>query len=432
MNTYKIAPVLLLSIFTVMMACKKDHNLQNNVPAPEVESQKAGIQTLSKWGVVITASASEPGESENSERLNTLQPVDKCALAEKYGVTYIRSGITKKQWDDDKDGFLFTYDQYTDKGFRIALNIIWKDPKEAGVPTPVPFVTNADNKNGAYYKFVNDVITTLASPEHKKPALVVVENEETNKKFYILDDGVSDYDKYIEMLSTVVSICKKHDINVTNGGITCRGLTFATHDWLYTNPKRKQEANDYAYNSMPLSAYHTLYPPCPTGVSPIGKENISSQCDMINYYVDHYKLLDISGINIHWYEPVKIRYWDDSKNNGTPWKYGVDRKTISQSSLITTIEYLTKIGSPKKVLSNEIGQLTTTDCLTKDIMNLIDTRPYQAFSIALWYDGDGGEIYGAKALHNTFIQSPLYTFRRTGLMFEEIVSNPASSKSCTP
>lgn len=435
MNRYQLQKFVALCLFVfVFTQCKKDFSSAGSDAVSQTQSASGQEIALSKWGVVINCSAPSSSEAEDHTELNFMEPAQKVTLAGEYGVTYIRCGITKEKWDDSKDGFLYTYDQYTDKGFRILLNIIWKEPvkSKTGEMTPVPFVTNAGDKTGDYYKYVKDVVETLTSPEHKRPAGVVVENEETNKLYHVLDGGEKDYHKYIGMLNAVIEICKPKGIDVTNGGLTARALTFATHDWLNSFSHRKEEAKTYAYNSMPPSAYHTLYPPCPEGIYPIGKDNIAKQADMINYYIDHYKSMDMNYINVHWYEPVKMRYWDESRNNGTPWKAGVNKNEISEGALEGMVEYISKKASPKKVISNEIGQLTNSDCLTKKIMNKIDERPYGAFTVATWYDSDAGELYGAKALHNTYTNDPFYGLRNTGIMFREIIKNPSGNKSCSP
>ena len=427
------------TIVFIFVAASLTHCKKNISPGKNDEAVYAGqaakqATVLSKWGAVINGSASSTAGAEDGSKINYLQPVDKVSLALDYGVTYVRCGITKEGWDTSKEGFLYTYDQYTDNGFRILLNIIWKDAMDpkTGVLTPVPFVANAGDKSGAYYKFVKQVIDTLTSPRHERPALVVVENEETNKNYHVLDNGTKDYNKYIGMLDAVISICSPKGISVTNGGLTARALTFATHNWMKSFPKRETEANNYAKNSMPPAAYYTLYPPPPSGVGTIGKDNITTQVDMVNYYVEHYKTRNMGGINVHWYEPVKIRFWDDAKNNGTPWKYGVSKNDISAGSLDGMVEYLSKYGSPLKVISNEIGQLTNSDCLTKKIMNKINERPYNAFSIAAWFDSDAGELYGAKALHNTYTSDPVYKLRSAGTMFQQVIKNPSTTKSCSP
>ena len=65
-------------------------------------------------------------------------------------------------------------------------------------------------------------------------------------------------------------------------------------------------------------------------------------------------------------------------------------------------------------------------------MNNVDTIAFGAFNIASWYDGDGGELYGSKALHNTFQNEPLYKLRNTGTMFQQIIINPESNRNCSP
>ena len=148
--------------------------------------------------------------------------------------------------------------------------------------------------------------------------------------------------------------------------------------------------------------------------------------------MDNYKTSSVDYINFHWYEPAIARGWRDSVNGGSPWSQGINKNDTSAGALDNVLQYLTVAAGHKKVISNEIGQITQSDCLTRKIMKKIASRPYNAFEIASWFDGDGDNTYEAKALHNTFILSPFYTIRNTGITFQKLIINPNGFPACIP
>lgn len=423
-------------ITTLMMfGCRKDVDTAatiSNENSFYSEESISKLLTANQFGVVINSSSSKPSGSDGTAPQLILSPSDKIRLAKTYGVTYIRSGITKDQWDTSKEGFLYTYDNFTKNGFKVVLNIIWKTnyKDENGTNVPIPFPTNANNPNSAYYKYVKAVMDALTAEGRTPPAAVVVENEEPNKIYHVVNTE-ADWTKYINMLQANIDICHSKNVKVTNGGLTVRLLTYAAHDWLKNGLMRPKTAKSFANASMPPSNYYTLYPPVPPGVNGVGKSYIESQVYMVNWFVNKYLTMNLDYVNFHWYEPANVRGWDDVKNNGTPWSYGISEDDTAANAMDNVINYL-KTRTTKEVISNEIGQLTISPCLTTKILHKIKARPYNAFQITTWYDGDGDDTYEGKALHNTH-SANLYSLRSTGVAFKKFIVSPTTaSLICTP
>ncbi len=426
-NTVLLA---LLGAVFIAPSCKKAIAQEEASVTSEVFSQSA-TAAANPWGVVINSSSSDPLFATDVLKQTILSPASKIDLAKDYGVKYIRTNLTKEEWDTQRSGFLYTYGNFVDNGFSMLLTITWKDPVVVnGKPTGVEFPYDANNPTSPYYKFVKQVIDSLTK-RGMPPAVVVVENEETNKNYHVIEK-TSDYDKYIDMLKAVTTICHAKSIKVTNGGLTLRGLTYVTWDWLKNVKGKPTEAQTFALNSMPPSSYYALYPPRPVEIKSAGIENINGQIDMMQYFISKYTTLSLDYVNFHWYEPAIVRGWVDSANGGSPWKNGIDKNDTCTGSLDNVLRYLTTSVKPKKVISNEIGQFTTSDCLTRKIMKKIASRPYNAFEIASWFDGDGDSEYEAHALHNTFILTPFYTKRSSGVTFKRLVGDAAANPSCSP
>lgn len=432
MQTCKNYLFFSLFLCTLLISGCKKTLAQKDEAILSVTSNSRVVSPVTPWGVVINTSSSTLLGASDPLQQNILTPANKIALALDYGVRFIRTELTKDEWETSRSGFFYTYTNFVNNGFRIVLNITWEEPTPSeGSFIPVPFPSDADNPSSPYYKFVQEVIDSLTSNGRTPPAVVVVENEEPNKNYHVLVD-TNDSRKYLLMVNAVTSICHAKGIKVANGGLTLRGLTFATWDWLKNVKGRATEAQIFAKNSMPPSAYYTLYPPRPANIKSIGILNINNQIAMINYFTSNYKTSDLDYINFHWYEPAIVRGWIDLNNGGSAWSQGISKNDTSAGAMDNVLKYLTSIKGTRKIISNEIGQLTQSDCLTRKIMNKVAARPYNAFEMALWYDGDGDNEYEPKALHNTFILAPFYTIRNTGITFKRLISDPAANPSCTP
>lgn len=419
---------ILLSIIVLACACKKDLKSES-LNSSSVDFSRRSTYANS-WGVVISKTGTSIAESENLAGQYTLSPINKVQLAKTYGVQFYRAGIVKKDWDQNKTGFLFTYDQYKNNNLSVLLNLIWKDTKDevTGIDSPQPFADDALNPNSEYYKWVKEVIDSLSKPTRQKPVVIVVENEENNSLYHIVETE-ADYLKYVNMVKAVIQICQPKGIPVTNGGITSKALQLTTHNWLKNSQRRLSEAQMFAWNAFMPSMYYTLYPPRPSGIFSEGNENLKFQVDQVMYFLNAYKTMSISCINFHWYEPAKARGWKDEKNNGLAWNNGVNKNHTSLNVLETSMEFMTTYNAPKKIITNEIGILTNSSCLLLELTTKIAARPYGSLDVACLFDGDGKQPYDAKGFHNTFPEStnPIFNLRPTGDMFSKIVKKQSTA-----
>jgi hypothetical protein len=98
----------------------------------------------------------------------TMTTTDKIAIANSLGVNYIRNAIKLEDWT----GSSTAYEKIRAK-FQVVLNLNWG---HAARRRSVLFPTNLP----VYAAKVNAVLT-----KYPTPALVVLENEETNKNYHV-------------------------------------------------------------------------------------------------------------------------------------------------------------------------------------------------------------------------------------------------------
>lgn len=401
---------------SLLVSCKKDFQ---NSDAVSTSGSNAAIARYNPFGLNVMKSASDenPDHITNPDFHYLLSETSSIALANDYGVQYYRMKISHDAWvqNNVRDTFFVNYKNANQHGLKVVLNVNWDSQED----TPQPFANPAD-----YTDFLSDVLDSC-SAMHLKPAMIVVENEEGNYTKHQIDTssvaGINaDCQKYVDILNAAVSVCKTYTWwdgtrgqKLTNGGYTTRQLTFLVWDWLKNEKNQPDQARTYANNTMPPAVVKDLYekpqPPYIANPIAIGK-----------FYTASYSSVAFSYTNVHWYEPVKIRNWSNTREHSTPWKKGVSPDTISKGGIDWVLAYLgEKI--PKKIISNEAGQLTNSSKLNKAITDKFLSRPFNAFDIAVWFDGDGKGNYDPVALHNTIEDAKgnwYYTFRSNGLQFK--------------
>ena len=91
---------------------------------------------------------------------------------------------------------------------------------------------------------LKDILDTL-NVLHLKPEVIVVENEESNSLYHVIDNTsqstiYASMQKYVDQLSAAVTVCKTYlwwngtlGVKVTNGGFTTRSITYDTWYWMY-------------------------------------------------------------------------------------------------------------------------------------------------------------------------------------------------------
>ena len=404
-------------LFFSFISCKKDFQNSNAV---SVSSFDAAVAKYNPFGLEAMPSAADenPDHITNPDFHNVLSEDMSVTLANDYGVHYYRMKISHDFWIKtvNRSTFLNDYKNANQHGLLVVLNVNWDEAEE----TALPFANAAD-----YANFLDDVLDSL-NAMHYKPAIIVVENEEGNTSRHEINTTSSatiaiDCQKYADILAAAINVCKNYTWwdgqkgqKLTNGGYTTRQLTYLTWDWIKNEKNDLKAARTFANNTMPPAIVNDLYqkpqPPYIANPIIIGK-----------FYSSKYASMGISFSNMHWYEPVKIRNWSDSREHGTPWNKGVSPDTLSKGGLDWVLGYLnTKI--PKKIISNETGQLTTSAKLNKAITNKYLTKPMGAFSVAVWFDGDGKGLYDPVALHNTFQDANnnwIYSLRSNGTQFKQ-------------
>jgi hypothetical protein len=377
----------------------KDIPEDNNTNAVHADNHANVTSAGMHFGVLINAAYPKQNPREY-DTLSLLTFEKKLMLASFYGVKYIRMAITHDAWvyKNGSKGFIDNFEAANNAGFSVLLNVNYHTPAITGT------TTFADAKD--YALFLKQVLDALqARNPMLKPALVAVENEETNTTYFQINSQ-ADADKYINLLKSAIAVCAPRNIKVTNGGITSYILTMLTWDWLKTKYGVAM-ADNWASNVMAPNFYNTLSSPAMSPYLQLGK-----------YMISNYANLSLSYVNIHWYEPLKASQFAE-ENLGNPYLsiYNIDSTKTTAGALDSCVSYLNAtLGL--NVITNETGQLSRSNLLTASIMRKYFS--YQSsssnFPIVSWYDGDADGATNAKALHNG-ISSDSFSIRITGKSF---------------
>lgn len=423
-NQIKTLSGIALSVTMLFTSCRKEINTNLQQSLKNAEQNESVSALYNPFGVFVIASAS------NQTLANTTDPTkqyeltyaNKIALSKDYGVKYIRQHVYEDKWTDSvfRKGFLMNFYSATSNGIKVLLNVM-AHPID-GKAYPFPDAT-------AYGNMLKNILDTLNA--HKmKPELIVVENEEANVLYHQIDQTSqttinASMQLYVNELTTAVGICKsfvwwdgQKGVKVTNGGFTTRAITYDTWYWLYYAKKDTAAARTYAVNAITPTAYDNIYRSLKYNGAP--PSYIMSSVNTDEFLRQKYEPLGLSFINIHWYEPAKTRGWNDVTEGGTPWAKGISQDSTSKNVLETSIAYFAAMFTPK-IISNEVGQITTSSNITRELCNKILKRQSGSFYYAAWMDADGNSDYDKKALHNTFMNNGVdsYTLRPMGSVFRQ-------------
>ena len=412
----------IVAIFFIMLtfSCKKEITSKNSVATVTNFNESVSV-FYNPFGVYVAASAINENLANTSDPLKQyeLTYLKKIPLAVDYGVAYMRMMVYQEKWKDTafRNGFLFNFTSIVQNGMKVLLNVNSNAIDGNAYPFP---------DANAYSNFLKEILDTL-NKRHLKAELIVVENEETNGLYHTINLTSqatidSSLQCYVNELTAAANVCKnytwwdgKTGVKITNGGFTTGAITYNVWDWLYNDIKDTANARKYAVNSMAPKTYNNLY--TSLRYHKVPPLYIQTSINMGTFLQIKYQTISLSYTNIHWFEPIKVRGWNETTEGGTPWSKGVSQDSTSKNVLETSITYYTNKFTPK-VISNAIGQLTTSANLTNDICAKVLTRQDGAFYYACWFDGDGNNYYDAKALHNT-LTTYSYTIRPSGSAFKQ-------------
>src|SRR3954469_19003433 len=142
-------------------------------------------------------------------KMNVNKKID---IAKDLGVSYVRSAIVMQGWN----GYDENYEKYTASGLKVILNINWGQVQATkGQKTPVPFPKDTVK----YKQILSDIL------DKYKPELVVIENEELNRKYH--SGPIEDY---INELSAAINVVHSKGLKVTNAGLTGKGFCLLVYN----------------------------------------------------------------------------------------------------------------------------------------------------------------------------------------------------------
>jgi hypothetical protein len=344
-----------------------------------------------------------------------------CAIALK--AKYIRLNLFKDLWADQTSGggrefFLDYYKSVKDARLLPVLNVNYH---QSDFSSPEPFPEPA-----VYNTFLKEVLDSLNAIQWK-PAVIIVENEEANLTQYLIDTSddnrmYADMQKYVDQLAGAIEVGSSFvwwdgsiGVEVTNGGLLTRSINYVVWDWFKNSIKDEGLANYYASKSFGPTLYKQIYKdPQPLFISKRIKLN--------KYLESKLNLLPMKYVNIHWTEPIASRAWNDNTEGMTAWDYGISPDSLGRGVLDLSVLYYHKTMPTKKLISNEISQLSYSSILMQQLVNKVVEHPFEAWNIVTFYSADGSNPYLSKGLHNTIITSgnPVfsYSLRDNGIVLE--------------
>jgi len=352
----KVIPALSLFIF-IISSCVKDVNdlSKNPVDQSTLNSSETNAATASstKFG------AMQAGNYTIDEKEN---------IYRKLGVDYIRYSIVMDNWNGSNKG----YERYTKDGFHVVLNVNQHE-QPTKEDRPLPFARDTV----AYKKKLAAIL------DKYKPAVLVIENEETNLTYHY-----GSMRNYINMLKAAITVAHARGIKVADGGIHPRGLCYFI--WKkYMNQGQTKKADDWMNSTMnsqmQFAAQH-----------PEKKDNqIRIYWNRLDTLLNAFTKMKLDYVNIHIYEPIN--------NVGTG-------KVTVPGAIATMADYV-RDRTGKLVMSNECGQHNTYPTCVTSMLNAFVDGDYK---YAIWFSGDGTN---AMALTNNN-----GTLRTNGVAFKDFMS----------
>jgi len=200
--------------------------------------------------------------------------------------------------------------------------------------TPMKFFTDLT-------QYAKDLTSMLALYTTNKPAVAVIENEESNSLYY---SGSAQ--EYINQLSTAVTVMHANGIKVTNGGI---GTANGGLSYLIYQDFVRQGKTDSAQHFKDLTKVSLQYPPT------------IAKAAVVDSLLQAYTQMDLDYVNFHW-------------KGTSPDAY----------ALSCVINYLKKRTS-KPVISNELGQFDTDP---NTLLTMMQQCTNNQFPYVIWYSPD--------------------------------------------
>lgn len=427
--------IILFMIFPIIFASCKD---EIDPPPPPPPPPPVGYDTAltrfysdkNTMGVYVGRTSPEAAldQMSNTDYQETLKRDSAIACALQYHAKYIRLNLFKDLWDDQtpmggREFFLDYYRAVKDAGILPVLNVNYH---RSDYSTPEPFPDPA-----IYSSYLTEVLDSLNAIQFK-PAIIIVENEEANFTQYAIDTSddtrmYADLQRYVDQLAGAIAVGSNYTwwdgsrgVEVTNGGLMTRSITFVAWDWLNNTVKDKG-----------LTEYYETHAFGPTMYRQVNKVPLLSFIDKrikINKYLESkLNALPMKYINIHWTEPIATRAWEVDREGGYPEDFGISEDSIGRSVLDLTVLYYHKTMPGKKLMSNEISQLTYSPILMQLLINKVIEHPFGAWDIVTFYDADNNDLYGSKGLHNTLPTVGgfqfTYVLRDNGVVLEQNLKN---------
>lgn len=235
----------------------------------------------------------------------------KLAILDSVGVTLTRDSHVTTTWNGSSSRMQY----WTAHGVKVLLNVNF-----------MPQTSKRSFVSGDYLVDYLDALVDII--EKTKPAVVVIENEELNAKYYS-----GPIEVYQNQLKNSIDVAHACGVEVTNGGFTTRDLRNLTYRDLATYDSVR--AAWFLYNCIPEAERAKLV----SGKSPALELTISNAQRQLYWCAKS----DLDYINVHLYVELINRT-----------KSGLTTTENKLAGLQEILDYVVKVGG-KPVICNEAG-----------------------------------------------------------------------------
>ena len=184
MKNFTLGCLSIILCLVVITSCQKGlKNYPDYATAIRADNHANVTSAGMHFGVLVNAAYPRQNRSK-ADTLSLLTFEKKVSLASFYGVKYLRMSITHDAWvtSNGSKSFINNFEAANNAGFSVLLNVNYHSHAVKG---PTAF---ADAKD--YALFLTQVLNAIqARNPLLKPALVVVENEETNTKYFKINSA---------------------------------------------------------------------------------------------------------------------------------------------------------------------------------------------------------------------------------------------------
>jgi len=281
--------------------------------------------------------------------------------------------------------------KYYDSGINVIATLKWENNAQD------TFLTDTSRYKTALESFIKNNLP----PNPSLHLWVVINNEEQNQhhNYGIAQD-------YINQLNAAVTVAKKYNINISDGGLTFQELMLL----LYVNKMDARlwdKANKFASMCIPQSSITQLQNP---------DSHFWGELNFLDSIINGLAKITYKNfyVNFHYYAPALYRKSHDTAT--------INAITFDSSYILTTLtDWLRERTSRDSlhIICNEMGQINLSgDLLQSELRSALKAN----VQMIIWRSGDEIDKNGTVPAYGLFVDPDTLELRENGEDFKKFVS----------